>query len=414
MRLNAIISTLKRLDIWTSTNTAVASDLLMYRLDILHTERADFKTGKELPLINQLIKDADEALTRGPYSVIDKKSLPPSGQLNDYWHPAPYWWPNPKKNNGLPYIHRDGKRVPGTRLYELESELYDRSRLQRVFDDSIMLALAWYFTNEIKYAEHGARILERFFITPETRMSPHLKYAQVKMGRNNNQGSSTGIIEMKDMYYYLDAVRLFKIAGVITEVTINDFKEWLATYVKWLVQSSQGKRERISANNHGTYYDLQIAAIADFLNDHSLLYETIIRAQSRIAQQFSAFGSQPQELKRQTTAHYCCFNLQGWINLAKIASRWGTDFWSYEASNGASLIKGAQWLLSHHGTDWPYKQIDKFDAERYSQIWFDIPRASLRLQTTANFPKSKYSVKSRFYPHDGIRPYWNLGLNEGE
>lgn len=408
-RRDAIIGAIRHVDTMVSGRHADSNALLLFRTEVLRAERDEHRSGKQLPPIDQLIADAEEALTRGPYSVTDKKTLPPSGKAKDYWHPAPYWWPNPETNDGLPYLKRDGERVPGTRMYEPESDKYDRTRLQRVFDDSISLALAWYFTGEEKYLKHGARILERFFVIPETRMSPHLKYAQVRMGRNKNEVTGSGIIEMKDLYYYLDAVRLLKSAGAVTEDTFRMFKEWLSAYLNWLLESAQGTNERKAANNHGTYYDLQVAAIADFLHDPPLLFETLIRAQSRIAQQFAPDGSQPEELKRTTTAHYCYFNLQGWIHLAEIASRWGTDFWSYKAPNGVSLIKGAQWLLSHVGEDWPYQQIDEFDAERYIPIWFAIPQDSIQLPVSAKIAKSKYTVKSKFSPQDGVRPYWNLG-----
>lgn len=409
-RLEAIISTLRQVDMTVSGKYADPEGLSIYRSDILKRERDDYKSGKHLPPINRLISDADEALTRGLYSVTDKKSLPPSGKRNDYWHPAPYWWPNPKTKDGLPYICRDGERVPGTQLFEPGSEKYDRSRLQRVFDDSITLAMAWYFTGEKKYAIHGTRILERFFVNAETRMSPHLKYAQVRMGRNHNIGSSSGIIEMKDMYYYLDAIRLLKSAGVVSKDTLNSFREWLSTYLDWLIESPQGKQERKSVNNHGTYYDLQVAAIADFLNEQSLMFETLVRAQSRIAKQFAPDGSQPEELKRTTTAHYCCFNLQGWINLAEISSRWGTDLRSYQAPGGSGLMKGTKWLFSHKV--WPYPQIDKFDHQRYMPIWFSVPQESIQFHVSTKLPTSKYKIKPRFFPHDGVRPYWNLGLRQ--
>ncbi len=359
-RIDAIISTIRHMDTLVSKRIG-SNDLLTYRNEILKKERSNYRNGEQVPPIDQLIDDAKEALTRGPYSVTDKRSLPPSGNIHDYWHPAPYWWPNPKKKDGLPYIWRDGKRVPGTRLYEPESDKYDRTRIQRVFDDSITLALAWFFTGEKKYAEHGASVFQRFFINPETRMSPHLKYAQVRMGHKKNNGTSRGIIETKDMYFYLDAVRILYSAGAINHESLNDFKAWLSNYLHWFIQSPQGKEERIAVNNHGIYYDLQVAAIADFLNEESLLFETIVRAQSRIAMQFTFDGSQPEEQKRQTSKHYCFYNMQGWIYMAEIASRWGTDLLSYQATNGASLIKGVQWLMSQIGGKWPFKQIDDFN-----------------------------------------------------
>lgn len=381
-------------------------------LEVLEDEVTKYKNGDaELePIVKNLIMKADEALLRGPYSVIDKTSLPPSSNPNDYWHPHPYWWPNPDTSDGLPYIKRDGERAPGTRMYEPESEKYDRTRLQRVFDDSLVLSLAWKFTGDPKYAQHGARILERFFLDPQTRMNPHLKYSQVIMGKRNNMGSSTGIIEMKDLYYYLDSVRLLHIAGTVTEKMLIEFKEWLNEYLEWLLNSPQGKEECNRNNNHGTYYDLQVASIAVFLGKEEILKKTLTRAIDRIQNQFSNDGSQPLELKRTITAHYCAFNLQGWINLAELAIRQGLDLWSYETPAGVGLAKGVNWFLSNASTEWTYQQISEFDYERLSPIWFSIPIQYRNGDLYDYFAKSKYLVKPNFDPHDGIRPFWNLGL----
>src|SRR5690606_28666853 len=111
----------------------------------------------------------DGALERGPYSVVDKTTLPPSGDARDYWHPAPYWWPDPARPDGLPYVWRDGERVPGTRMYEPESERYDRTRLQRLFDDTTVLALAWAVGERREHVEHAARLVQAWFVDPATR-----------------------------------------------------------------------------------------------------------------------------------------------------------------------------------------------------------------------------------------------------
>ncbi len=409
-RLESIIKTLQNTDTMVSGMTA--RNLTSFHEQVLEKEREVLSSGDDpdlSSLVNQLKADADEALTRGPYSVIDKTTLPPSGNPHDYWHPAPYWWPNPNTKNGLPYIRRDGERVPGTRMYEPESDKYDRTRLQRVFDDSTILALAWKFTGEKKFAEHGARILERFFVNPTTRMNPHLNYAQARMGWNKYKGFSTGIIELKDVYHYLDAVRILYSSGALQNDSLDSFKEWLAHYLDWLLESPLGKKERKATNNHGTYYDLQVAAITSFLGAEAILYETLARAQSRISQQFEPDGSQPAELERTHTAHYCCFNFQGWVNLAELATRWGADFWSFKAANGASLAQGARWILSHIGKDWPYQQSDVFDYERFLPLWFTVPHEVVESPQNSYIPHSKYAVKPLFSPHDGVRPYWNIG-----
>lgn len=409
-RVESIISTLQNLDAELSGMSP--EDLNIIDRRVLEKELEVYRDVDSSPMkkiADALIRDAEEALLRGPYSVIDKTTLPPSGDTRDYFHPSPYWWPNPKKSDGLPYIYRDGERVPGTRMYESESDKYDRTRLQRVFDDSTILALAWKFTGEKKYVQHGAKILKRFFVDPDTKMNPHMKYSQVIMGRNNNMGVNYGIIEMKDIYYYLDAIRIMIDSGEIPDGHIESFKNWVSSYLEWLVNSPQGTKERKATNNHGTFYDLQVAALASFIGEESLLYETVIRAQSRIGQQFTSSGLQPREIERKTTAHYCCFNIQGWLNLAELASRWGVDLWTYEAKNGATLVKGMMWLLNFTGKEWPYRQINEFDDDRFLYIWHSIPEKLVGIISGEGIKGSMYEVKPVFFPHDGIRPYWNLG-----
>ena len=378
------------------------------RAHILQHEKSQMHDPVLSAILRTLGRLAEQALQRSPYSVVDKTTLPPSGNRQDYWHPAPYWWPDPRKADGLPYVRRDGERVPGTRMYEPDSDRYDRTRLQRVFDDSLTLGLAWSFFEEKRYAEAGARILERFFVDPNTSMKPHLKYAQVRMGHSSNKGAPAGLIEAKDMYFYLDAVRLFQDAGVLSEPVFQRFRNWLATYLKWLLTSDQGKAERAASNNHGTCYDLQVAAIASFLGDKDVVYETLARAQNRISEQFTPEGHQPQEIKRKSTAHYCCFNLQSWINLAELSSRWGVDLWEYETPTGAGLKNAAKWLISMKDKPWPYEQIDEFDSERILPICFAASEHLDGIEHAYKLLPCVYAVKSVFFPHDGIRPFWNL------
>ena len=47
-----------------------------------------------------------------PPSVMDKGVTPPSGDKHDYMSQAPYWWPDPTKPDGSPYIRKDGERNP--------------------------------------------------------------------------------------------------------------------------------------------------------------------------------------------------------------------------------------------------------------------------------------------------------------
>jgi len=358
-------------------------------------------------LAGKLVSDADAAMQRGPFSVVDKTTLPPGGDKHDYWHPAPYWHPNPDAANGLPYVRKDGIRVPGTVMYEPDSERYDRTRLQHLFDDSFILAAAWRATGQTAYIEKAAGHLRHWFIDPATRMAPHLKFAQVKPGHGQNRGSASGVIEMKDLYYYLDAVRLMTTAGVLSTADQAAFRGWLMDYARWLIGSDQGRNERRAHNNHGLYYDLQAGAVGAYLGERALVFRSLRDARGRIEHHFAPDGSQPHELTRTTTAHYCCFNFQGWANLATLAETWGVDLWTYETPDGRGLRKGAEWLLAQADAPWAYEQIDEFDEERFIPAFHALP-ATIRPPRPRMVPASPYGVKPRFYPHDGIRPYWNL------
>lgn len=69
------------------------------------------------------------------------------------------------------------------------------------------------------------------------------------------------------------------------------------------------------------------------------------------------------------------------------------------------------WVLDFVDKDWPFKQIDEFDKQRYHHIYHCIAPHSPRI-------KKKYEAvitpveqcKCVFFPHDGIPPYWSLAL----
>ena len=80
----------------------------------MKTVKKEIKSESSLyyPAFKKLIEDADEALTKGPYSVTYKDMVPPGGTKNDYMSQGPYWWPDTTKPDGLPFIRRDGIRYP--------------------------------------------------------------------------------------------------------------------------------------------------------------------------------------------------------------------------------------------------------------------------------------------------------------
>jgi hypothetical protein len=413
-RVEAIQATLDYLDEQAARKTFRREALTAFDESLLE-RLGDASDELSASLVEQLNRAADQALQRKPYSVVDKTTLPPSQDPHDYWHPAPYWWPNPETANGLPYVYRDGERAPGTRLYEPESEKYDRTRLQRLFDDTTILALAWRVTGRTAYAAHAANLVRRWFVDPQSAMNPHLRYAQVQVGHNGNEGQRTGVIEMKDFYYFLDAVRLLERAQILDQTDIATFRSWLLKYLDWLQTSSQGSAERRANNNHGACYDLQVGSIAAYLDDVPLLLSTLRTSRERISEQFDAEGRQPHEMTRTLTAHYCCFNLQSWVNLATLAAACGDSLWQFAGADGRGMQRAFDWLLPHmNSAEWPYPQIEPFDHTRFAPLFFIARQLycddfGVRTEAQPKLP----STKALYYPHDGIKPFWQFGTFMG-
>jgi hypothetical protein len=304
--------------------------------------------------VKRLRKNARIARSRGPYSVVDSREVAPSGDIHDYVSYARYWWPNPDTPDGLPYIRRDGKT---------NEELLakgDREPIGMLYDDVETLALAGYLLDESESAQHGALLVRTWFLDSATRMNPHLRYAQAVPGRNDGRGS--GIIDTRHFLRVLDAVALLKESGAWTDTDQAGLTEWMKQYLDWLQQDPMGKDESSEKNNHGTWYDAQVAAIAMFVGEREIARQIVERAkQKRIARCIAPDGTQREEMARTKGLHYCVFNMSAMGVLARIGEQLGVDLWSYQSDDGRSLRRGLDFVLPYllGEKEWPHEQIEE-------------------------------------------------------
>jgi len=309
----------------------------------------------------KLLRDAESALKQGPFTVTSKTQTPPSGDKRDFQSQAPYYWLNPSSPNGLPYINRDGERNP-----EID-KFTDDKNMSSLISASQTLALAYYFKGDEKYAERAALLLQTWFVNPDTRMNPNMNYAQGVPGRYD--GSGIGIIDSHNLPMVLDTVGL--LAGSTRWDAADDraLRDWFTQYLDWLMNSKNGQQEAKEQNNHGSYYDSQVVAIALYLNRNDLATRVLEEAKTkRIALQVEPDGKQPLELRRTKSWDYSVFNLQALFRLATLGDRAGIDLWNYRTNDGRGIRAALDFLAPYAAgeKEWSYPQIVKFELGQLS------------------------------------------------
>jgi hypothetical protein len=324
-------------------------------------------TGSTFIFANQNEVFADEqetarALKKEITAIIPKSNIAPSKDPHDYYSLSPYMWPDPNKPDGLPYIYKDGQFNP-------ERSSYDQPKFVRFIRIVSVLTKAYEDSKDLKYAKRAIEWVETWMINENTKMNPHMNYAQTRPGIDKL--SPSGIIEARDLVTLIDSLRSLEETQALSRSQIKSVKEWFGLFLKWLIESPQGIKERASKNNHGIWYDLTAATIAEFIGDNKVTLEILQNFGSvRIANQIAPDGSQPLETKRTRAWHYSIFNLQPAFELARLAKNQKIDIFNYQSSNGASLKKAIDWLIPF-GTckqEFPYQQIDKPDMEQFKAL----------------------------------------------
>jgi hypothetical protein len=133
-----------------------------------------------------------------------------------------------------------------------------------------------------------------------------------------------------------------------------------------MLTSKLGREEGAAKNNHGTFYDVQIAVYSLFIGQPEKAREVLQAAgERRIAVQIEPDGRQPLELARTKAWSYSVSNLAGLMALARLGEHVDVDLWNFETGDGRSIRQALDYLVPFALDDqkWPYKQINGFSAE---------------------------------------------------
>jgi len=340
------------------------------RLDLLKkavTER-DFESTAG-NIAREILHEADRALTWPTFTIVNNKVKGSMGapDPHDYFSTAPYYWPDPTKPDGLPYIRRDGEHNPARKA--ISDEYQERGMLDAV----VNLSLAYRITGEEKYAASAAKFLRAFFLDSKTRMNPNMNHAQAVPGQNTGRG--IGIIDTLGFHLLTDSITLLETSTAWDPKDRSGMKQWFRQYSDWMMSSKNGKAERDALNNHGVTYDLQLVSV--LLASGNIKEATKILATSlpeRMDSQIRADGQMPLEEERKTSWHYCSMNLKYLCRSALVAQNLGINLWNHEAANGTGSIKKAMLFLIpfiDHREKWKFSEISSFTSKQTTS-WLSV------------------------------------------
>jgi hypothetical protein len=345
-----------------------------------------------------LIARADKALAAGPWSVVDKKVVPPSGNKHDYLSLAPYWWPDPAKPDGVPYVRRDGEVNPAR-----STDRFDLSRLQAMSSNVETLALAYYYSDDANYADRAALLLRAWFVDPTTAMNPNMNYAQAIPGRED--GRAEGVLDTSRLQRVVDAIGLIAPSDKLSMADQGTIERWFGKYIDWMRGSTNGRGENAAKNNHGMWFDSQITQFALFARRPDVAKDVASAfAKKRIATQFLPDGRLPAELERTRSLHYTVFALIPAYDVADLGRCVGVDLWSYRDKDGRGL-RSASDFLARYAPDisrWPYKEL-RPDANELDDLLMRAGQA---------WPDAKYSRAGQGDP--SLRRYLKAGNGESD
>ncbi|KAG8714704.1 hypothetical protein FRC09_017342 [Ceratobasidium sp. 395] len=301
------------------------------------------------------IQDAEFVSAQGPWTVTSKPILPPTNSSHDYLSLRPYFWPDCSKVGNTTaltdqqiytmceYVRRDGEFNPDARMVN------DTGAFQALSDSVFYNSLAWSYTKDSKYSNNIASQLYTWFLNPDTLMNPNLIYSQLLRGPGVQEGSHTGILDLKGMAKITSGVLTLRKgqAAEWTQVLDDGLNAWVKQYITWLTTDKMALEEKAATNNHGTYYFNQLAALQLLVGDIDGCKATIEEFFTGIYQgQIAANGDQPLESDRTRPYHYRAYNLMGVLINAKIGHYIGiTDAFNRTSKSGAGIVQACDYAM---------------------------------------------------------------------
>lgn len=346
---------------------------------------------------DRIVKAADQFLLQDPVPLTFFQCDRSQGGLHDFYSEGDYWWPDPDNPEG-PYVRRDGQTNP-------ENFTAHRQVMRRMSIQVAALTAAFKVTGETRYAAHAVRHLKVWFIQEETRMNPHMKYAQAIKGRVPGRG--VGLIDGIHLVEPARAISCLVEQNQLDRSEFEVIQSWFVDFIRFMTEHEYGIDERERKNNHGTCWVMQLAEFARLTEDKQKLeycrnrYKMVL-----LPNQMSQDGSFHMEMARTKPYGYSLFNIDAMSMICLICSTPGDNLWTYALEDGRCFEAGLsfispfiqdkslwplepdimywdEWPLSHPSLLFGGMALEKQD---YVDLWMSLPPDPATEEGWRNFP----------------------------
>ncbi|MCX2840249.1 alginate lyase family protein [Microbulbifer thermotolerans] len=369
---------------------------------LLFTKIKDISNPSSL-IFNQLKSSLRLSTERFPFYFLNSEALIGGTSRDSTEYFVSHFVENSFKEMASSFFRKVKFRKFYIASYQAINDQSRQSFWQNILFDIYIFVLGWLIFNNKEDAEKAAKLVLDTLILLEP-------WKNSKRGLNRftvKSKNTWDVSDFNDIYYLLDAIRILKKDGFLSKDEIIKFENWIGSYLYWLTDSEQGTIECASRSFRGTYYDFQVSAICVFLGEGKLLRETLRNSRFRILEQFSEDGSQTSEISRFSSIHHYCLNLQGWLNLARIAESAEEDLWNFSGVAGNGIRKGVEWLIKHGKKSLAHPKSEYFDYDRLLPIFYTYKEIYKNGIVNLEVPAPE-NIKAIFYPTYGILPFWNL------
>lgn len=266
-------------------------------------------------------------LTERDRVITDKSTLPPSGDLHDYFSTAPYRTDDGQSLDGIVQDRR-GVDDPSSGYFDRESML---RFIRRVYG----LTMAGRLLGRRELFAKPVELLQDWFMSPVTRMNPSMRHAQIIAGQQ--VANEIGMVEFREFCYLPYAIKVLEQEGALSSDDVDKIRTWFSLFIADCEQAGVVNRVLERRNNISTWAVAILGTMALFTNAFSKSFFVVRTASLRMGTQLGPLSLQFHETERTRPLHYSLFNLNAWWSLSRLGKEFGVDLSRFTGFRGESL-----------------------------------------------------------------------------